>query len=57
MSTIAGLSASIPLMMTTTNPELTPYSSGAAAIVSLCVIISAIVSPSLAKKLHKKNND
>lgn len=54
MSTIAGLSASIPLMMTTTNPELTPYSSGAAAIVSLCVIISVIVSPSLAKKLYDK---
>lgn len=56
MSTIAGLSASIPMMMSSTNKELIEYAPTSAVIVSLCVVISAIVSPALAKKLHKKGN-
>ncbi|MCW6678340.1 2-keto-3-deoxygluconate permease [Anaerococcus sp. NML200574] len=53
MSTLAGVSASVPMLMTGSNPELVPYAGSAAAIVSLCVVLSAIISPSLAKKLHK----
>lgn len=53
MSTLAGVSASVPMLMAGSNPELVPYAGSAAAIVSLCVVLSAIISPSLAKKLHK----
>lgn len=54
ISTMAGLSASVPLMMLENNPELIPYSGEAAAVVTLGVIGTAIISPMLINWLDKR---
>ena len=54
ISTMAGLSASVPLMMIENNPELIPYSGEAAAVVTLGVIGTAIISPMLINWLDKR---
>ncbi|WP_297813779.1 2-keto-3-deoxygluconate permease [uncultured Finegoldia sp.] len=58
LSTVAGLSASIPMLMATNDPSLTVYAPRAAAIVTFGVIITSFVSPYLCNKLYtgeKKN--
>lgn len=55
LSTAAGLSASVPIVMLTTNPELAPFTSGASAITTLVVIATAVITPLLAKKVGKNN--
>ena len=52
LSTIAGLSASIPMIMAANDPSLTVYAPRAAAIVTFGVIISSFVSPFLCNKLY-----
>ena len=52
LSTIAGLSASIPMIMAANDPSLTVYAPRAAAIVTFGVIISSFVSPFLWNKLY-----
>ncbi|WP_409482538.1 2-keto-3-deoxygluconate permease [Helcococcus ovis] len=54
VSTIAGISASIPIIMAKNNPLMLKYSTKAAAIVSLGGVITAIISPYLSKRLVKK---
>lgn len=52
ISTIAGLSASVPMLMASNYPKLMAYGPSAIAIVT----ISSIVSPYLSKKLYNKNH-
>lgn len=54
ISTMAGLSASVPLMMIENNPEMIPYSGEAEAVVTLGVIGTAIISPMLINWLDKR---
>lgn len=53
LSTIAGVSSSVPLLMSASNPEIAVYAPEAAAIVTLGVVGTAIFSPLLAKKISK----
>lgn len=54
LSTVAGMSASFPMLMLATNPEITDYASQSAAITSLCVLCTAIFTPIIAKQLKKQ---
>ncbi|MFU2193826.1 2-keto-3-deoxygluconate permease [Streptococcus pluranimalium] len=54
LSTVAGLSASIPLLMVVSNPELKDYASQSAAITSLVVVCTAIIAPILCQKFAEK---
>lgn len=54
ISTIAGLSASVPLILAETNPEIAIYGARATAIVTMGVVISAFASPFLAKMQYDK---
>lgn len=56
LSTMAGLSASVPFILARTNPQVTPYAGRAAAIVTFGVVVTAIVSPFLSKKLAKRQS-
>ena len=56
LSTIAGLSASVPMLMASSDPELMVYVPSAVAIVTFGLVISSIVSPYLSKKLYNKNH-
>lgn len=53
LSTIAGLSASIPLLLGHSHPEVQLYASRSAAITTLGVVITAVLAPILANKLYK----
>ena len=48
----AGLSASVPFLMLDSNPEIAEYASQASAIVALCVIATAIITPLLARQIR-----
>ncbi len=54
LATMAGVSASFPLVMANVHPELKPFTSGASAIVSFGVVITSFISPYLAKLFYKK---
>lgn len=52
LSTMAGLSASIPFIIARDNPTMSVYVGNAVAIVTFGVVITSIISPFLAKKLE-----
>lgn len=54
ISTMAGLSASVPLTIAETNPEIAKFAPRAAAIVTMGVVVTSIVSPYFAKKAATK---
>lgn len=54
LATIAGLSASIPMLMAAENSALYAYAPRAAAIVTFGVIITSFVSPYICNKLYKQ---
>ena len=54
ISTMAGLSASVPLTIAESNPEIAKFAPRAAAIVTMGVVVTSIVSPYFAKKAATK---
>lgn len=53
-NTVSGISISVPLMIASSNPELAHLVPPAAAAVTLAVIVTTILSPIFAQKLHQK---
>ncbi|MGI6695040.1 MAG: 2-keto-3-deoxygluconate permease [Christensenellales bacterium] len=54
ITSIAGLSVSIPSILAFANPALTPYVAAGTAQIAFGVVISSITTPILAQKLAKK---
>lgn len=54
ISSIAGLSVSIPSILAFSNPELTPYVASGTAQIAFGVVISSVLTPILAQKFAKK---
>jgi 2-keto-3-deoxygluconate permease len=52
--TIAGVSASVPMVIAQTTPAVAIYAPKAAAIVTFGVIFSSILSPIIVKHLYQK---
>lgn len=56
ISSIAGMSVSVPAIMVNTNPEIAPFVSSATAQITLGVVLTSIVTPVIAKKLDLFNH-
>lgn len=54
LSTMAGLSASIPLIVGSNNPDMMQYAPRASAIISFGVVFTALISPALGKYFANK---
>ena len=54
ISSIAGLSVSIPSILAFSSPELTPYVASGTAQIAFGVVITSIITPMLAQKFAKK---
>lgn len=54
MSSIAGLSVSIPSIMAFANPEFTPYAADATAQIAFGVVLTSILTPIIAQRFAKK---
>ncbi len=53
MASIAGMSASVPQIIASSNPALQPYVSSAVAQIAMGVVLTSIVTPLLIKRLEK----
>lgn len=53
MSSIAGMSVSVPPLLAQTSPEIAPIASAAAAQITLGVIITSFLTPYIIKRLYK----
>lgn len=59
VSSVAGMSVSVPAVLAATNPEATEFMASATAQIAFAVVITSIITPYLAKKLmnmHAKNS-
>ncbi len=54
ISSIAGLSVSIPSIMAFANPEFTPYAADATAQIAFGVVLTSILTPVIAQRFAKK---
>lgn len=55
MTSVAGLSVSIPSIMAKINPDLEIYREGATAAIAFAVVLTSIITPILVKKIGEKN--
>lgn len=55
MSSIAGMSVSVPLLLAETSPELLPLAELAAAQITFGVVITSFLTPVIVKKIAQKN--
>lgn len=56
MSSIAGMSVSVPTLMAASNPALAPFAESATAQIALGVVLTSLITPILAKRLDKTNH-
>lgn len=56
ISSIAGMSVSVPLLIAQSNPSIEPYVASATAQIAFGVVLTSIVTPFLAKKLDTRNH-
>lgn len=56
ISSIAGMSVSVPLLIAQANPSIQPYVSSATAQIAFGVVLTSIITPYLAKKLDTRNH-
>lgn len=54
MTAFAGVSASFPAIIAASNPSLAPYVTGATTQIVTLAIVTILVTPVLARKLHQK---
>lgn len=53
VSSVAGMSVSVPAVLLTTNPEIAEYVGSATAQIAFAVVVTSALTPFLAKKLMK----
>lgn len=56
ISSIAGMSVSVPFIISQTNPAIEPFVASATAQIAFGVVLSSIITPFLAKKLDIHNH-
>lgn len=57
VSSVAGMSVSVPAVLLATNPEVTEFVGSATAQIAFTVVITSIITPYLAKKLMKSKQE
>ena len=56
ISSIAGMSVSVPTLIAQSNPSIQPFVSSATAQIAFGVVLTSIITPYLAKKLNTRNH-
>lgn len=56
ISSIAGMSVSVPFIISQTTPAIEPFVASATAQIAFDVVLSSIITPFLAKKLDNHNH-
>lgn len=56
ISSIAGMSVSVPMLIAQANPLIEPYVASATAQIAFGVVLTSIITPFLAKKLDTRNH-